>query len=286
MANQIQNLQTSSEEAPSTDTKSGAQRESISAFVITFNEEIHIQACLESLSFCDEIVVIDSFSSDKTVEIAESFGAKVIQREWPGYRAQKAFGLSQVENRWVLNIDADERVSPELRGRIFEVLEGRHLGTPENPVVGFALNRVVFHLGRWWRSGGWYPEYRLRFFLKEEVRWGGRDPHEKPITDGRVERLEGELLHYTYKDLDDQFKRLLNFATVAAEEAHLAGKRAGFFDIFFKPMLRMFKFFVIKKGFLEGTAALIVTGAEGMYTFMKYAKLWEIEFNKKNVRSE
>lgn len=251
-------------------------RELVSAFVITFNEELHIRACLESLLFCDEIIVIDSFSTDKTVEIAESMGAQVIQREWPGYRKQKAFGLSQVSSKWVINLDADERISPELRKSILEVLKTEKSSPSGDDLAGYSINRVVYHLGRWWRSGGWYPEYRLRFFKKESVEWGGRDPHEKPIPKGKVDRLQGELHHYTYKSLEDQFQRLSKFATVAAEEAFSEGKRVGFLGILLKPLVRMFKFYFIKLGFREGTAGLVVCIAEGMYTFMKYAKLWEL----------
>jgi len=272
---------------PTPITKGGLEREPISAFVISFNEQLHIGACLESLSFCDEIIVIDSFSTDDTVAIAESLGAKVIQRDWPGYRDQKAFGLSKVSNRWAINLDADERVSPELRDSIETILRNEHLGERSDDVVGYSINRVVFHLGRWWRSGGWYPEYRLRFFRTDSVHWGGRDPHEKPIPHGEVKRIDGELHHYTYKSLDDQFQRLHKFASVAAEEAYREGKQTNFAQILFKPLFRMFKFYFLKRGFREGTAGLVVCLAEGMYTFMKYAKLWELcEFGSEVEQKE
>ncbi len=256
------------------------ERDAVSAFVITFNEEEHIRDCLSSLSFCDEVIVIDSFSKDDTVKIAEEMGAKVIQREWPGYRAQKAFGLEQCNCKWVLNLDADERVDSTLAGEIQTILEGRDKNISGDPVVGYELNRVVFHLGRWWRSGGWYPEYRLRFFLKESVEWGGRDPHEKPVTGGRVERLRGELHHFSYTNLADQFKRLLNFAEVSAAESFRIGKRSQVHDILCRPFLRSFKFYFLKRGYKEGTAGIVVAIAEGVYTFMKYALLWEMNRNR------
>lgn len=253
-------------------------RSQLSAFVITFNEEEQIGDCLESLSFCDEVVVIDSFSKDRTVQIAEQYGARVIQRAWPGYRDQKAFGLKSTKYEWVLNVDADERVSPELRDSILSVLEedaaeGQRTGRLE----GYYINRVIFHLGRWWRRGGWYPEYRLRFFRREHASWGGTDPHEKAIVKGKTTRLSGELLHYTYKDLDDQFQRLQKYSKVAALEDFRKGKRAGLKQLVVSPVVRFIKFYFIKQGFKEGVAGLIVAAAEAFYTFMKYAKLWELQ---------
>jgi len=244
----------------------------LSAFVITYNEEDHIEACLESLSFCDEVVVVDSHSQDRTVELAKSHGAKVIERDWPGYREQKTFGLRQVQHDWVLNVDADERVSPELRQSIQTVLAAE----PASDIAGFYVNRVVFHLGRWWRRGGWYPEYRLRLLRRSKVQWGGTDPHEKPIPHGRTERLAGELEHYSYRDLEDQFTRLQRFSSIAASEEFKRGRRVGVFAILFKPLFRFFKFYVIKQGFREGVAGLVVAISEGYYTFMKYSNLWDL----------
>ncbi len=258
------------------------KRDKVSAFVIAFNEEGYIRDCLASLAFCDEVIVIDSFSTDRTAEIAKGMGAKVISRKWPGYRAQKAFGLSQVTHDWVINIDADERIDSTLRQEIIEVLSGRDASKPGEPIVGYRLNRVVFHLGRWWRSGGWYPEYRLRFFRKDAVVWGGHDPHEKPISCGRLEKLKGELSHYSYSDLDDQFKRLVKFASLSAEESFRLGKKVSIFDLVVRPFLRVSKFFILKRGYREGLAGLVVALAEGMYTFMKYARLWELHYNARS----
>lgn len=266
-----------------------AKRELLSAFVICFNEEDNVQACLESLSFCDEIVVIDSFSTDQTVEIARNFGATVIERKWQGFRDQKSFGLSQVSHQWVLNIDADERVTPELRLSIEHVLRGDFSfvqGPEQGPeqsdrpeeIVGFYANRVVYYLGRWWRNGGWYPEYRLRLFRKNSVTWGGIDPHEKPIPQGKTARLVGELEHYTYRNMDEQFQRLDKYSSVAAKEEFRLGRKFSLRQLFLNPILRFVKFYVLKKGYREGVAGLIVAVAEGYYTFMKYAKLWELHF--------
>lgn len=266
-------------------------REAVSAFVICFNEEDTIADCLKSLAFCDEVLVVDSFSTDRTVEIAESLGAQVIQRKWSGYRDQKAFGLSAVKNEWVINLDADERISEELRSNIIAVLEkefksnrtGERL-TNDKQIVGYYMNRVVYYLGRWWRSGGWYPEYRLRFFKRSHVTWGGVEPHEKPIVNGETATLAGEIQHFTYKNMDEQFERLHNFSSIAAEEEFKRGGSASLVSLLFNPLVRTLKFYFIKRGYREGRAGLIVALAEGYYTFMKYAKLWEKEFNAAGVK--
>lgn len=256
-------------------------RSPVSAFVICMNEEEQIGDCLDSLAFCDEVLVIDSFSTDRTVEIARSRGARVIQREWPGYRGQKAFGLTAVSHQWVVNIDADERVSPELRDAIVKVLREdfalRRRGQ-ESPIQGYYVNRVVFFLNRWWRQGGWYPEYRLRFFRLGRVTWGGVEPHEKAVVDGQTAILPGELQHFTYKSIDDQLSRLHQLSSISARAEYADGRRASLRGILLNPFLRWFKFFVLKRGYREGKAGLVVAMAEGYYTFMKYAKLWELQF--------
>ncbi|MFN8389032.1 MAG: glycosyltransferase family 2 protein [Bdellovibrionota bacterium] len=253
-------------------------RRPISAFVICFNEEEHIADCLRSLDFCDEVLVIDSFSKDRTVEIAMAMGAKVIQRAWPGYRDQKAFGLTVVAHEWVINIDADERVSPELRESILNILESDEISTAQRAIAGYYVNRVVFYLGRWWRKGGWYPEYRLRVFRKHLVTWGGVEPHEKPIVQGETGTLPGELQHFTYKNMDEQLSRLHKFSSIAARAEFEAGGRSSVLSLLLNPILRMLKFYVLKKGYREGMAGFVVAGIEGYYTFMKYAKLWEIQY--------
>ena len=268
--------------------KADCKRLPVSAFVICFNEEKHIKECLSSLSFCDEIIVVDSFSTDATVQIAKDCGAIVIQRQWSGYREQKAFALLQVTNDWVVNLDADERISKELRDSILGVLQSLYKSEEGlyklreakevSSVVGYYANRVVFYLERWWRRGGWYPEYRLRFFRKSKVTWGGIEPHEKPIPHGETKRLSGEIYHYTYEDMHAQFKQLMRFAFIAAEQDFKRGKRSRWYHLLISPLCRVFKFFVLKSGYKEGVAGWIVAVAEGYYTFVKYARLWELWF--------
>src|SRR5438477_414102 len=169
-------------------------RAPLSCTIICYDEEEGIRAALESVKWCDEIVVVDSFSTDRTVEICREYTDRIFQREWPGFVEQKAFALEQTRCAWVLNLDADERVSPELRREIEEVLR-------DPDADGYYVPRLVYYLGRWWRRGGWYPDYRLRLFRRDKVVWGGIDPHEKVILHGRSRRLRGPLLHYTYRDV-------------------------------------------------------------------------------------
>ncbi len=257
-------------------------RSPISGFVICFNEEQQISDCLKSLEFCDELIVIDSGSTDKTLEIAKQFGAKVFYRGWTGFRDQKAFGLSHCSNQWVINLDADERVSDRLKEEILSVLERSK--KQEQLSDGYEINRVVYFQGRWWRRGGWYPEFRLRFFKKETIEWGGVDPHEKPICSGKIERLSGEILHYTYSDFFDQASRLLKYSNIMAKEEYREGKRSSFLKVLFNPISRFFKFYFVKRGILEGRVGFAVAVLEAYYTFLKYLFLWEKGLSKKDGR--
>lgn len=254
------------------------QRLPVSAFIVCCNEEDHIAECLESLSFCDEVIVIDSFSSDNTPKIAEKFGAKVIQRAWPGYKEQKAFGLSTASNEWVLNLDADERVTPELKEEILQVLELAWKAEQEGKgpqADGYEVSRVVHYMGRWWRKGGWYPEFRVRLVRKSKTVWGGNNPHEKPIVSGTIKRLDGELSHYTYEDLYDHIEKLRSHALAAAKEEISNGTKPTLSLLIFNPLVRFFKFYFLKLGYKEGIAGFIVAVLEGYYTFIKYALVWE-----------
>jgi glycosyltransferase involved in cell wall biosynthesis len=261
-----------------------AQREPITGFVVAFNEEDKIEECLRSLSFCDELLVVDSFSTDLTVEIARACGARVIQRAWKGYRDQKSFALTQTSHEWVISIDADERVSGELQESILKVLREEwriRNGGGKSRAEGYAVNRLVYHLGRWWSRGGWYPEYRIRFFRKPSVSWVGTEPHEKVLVNGRVERLSGDLFHYSFRNLDDQLSKAQKFASLAAAEAFREGRRAGLWSLIVRPVARTAKFLLLKRGFREGRAGLIVAVIEGYSTFIKYSLLWEMRLNAK-----
>lgn len=251
----------------------------ISAFVVCCNEERNIRRCLESVRWCDEIVVIDSGSVDRTVEICREFTDRIFERPWPGFVAQKQFGLEQCHGEWILNLDADEEVSPELRDEILAVIKSGEA----NETSGYLLSRVVFYLNRWWRKGGWYPEYRLRLCKRTATRWGGKDPHEKARVTGKTKRLSGELRHYTYTDIAHQIRSLNNYSSTAAKSMFENGRRASFVKLVLNPPARFLKFYLVKRGFREGLPGLIVALLESYYVFMKYAKLWELWRNESSA---
>jgi glycosyltransferase involved in cell wall biosynthesis len=244
---------------------------SVSGIVVCFNEEENIRRCLESLRWCDEIVVVDSFSTDGTLEICKQFTDRVLQRTWAGYRDQKAFAHSQATKEWVILVDSDEQVSPELQEEIREALNkdgGRY--------AGYAIPRLVFYLNRWWRRGGWYPDYKVRLFRRDRASWGGKDPHEKILVDGPVRRLRHPLHHFTYRHIADHLERINRFTSISARELKAAGQNARWFDALLRPAARFFHSYVLKRGFMEGFAGFYVAVSAAVYVFLKYAKLWEL----------
>lgn len=255
--------------------QSREDRDKISAFIICLNEEEHIGRCLESVKWCDEIIVIDSGSTDKTLSICRQFNARIFERAWPGYVEQKRFGLSQCQFKWVLNIDADEEVSQELSNQILEVLRKGRVSSDQP--AGYYLLRIVHYLGRWWRKGGWFPEYRMRLMQREFAKWGGRDPHESALVSGPTAKLSGELRHYSFETIAEHVAKLNSHSSVAAQELHRNGHRSSLSNVLFNPVMRFLKFFCFKRGFLEGRAGLVAASLETYYVFLKYAKLWEIE---------
>ena len=266
----------------STDTAARARREAaflqtgtthehalISCCIVCYNEEHNIRRCLESVKWCDEIVIVDSFSSDRTVAICREYTSRVIPRAWPGYVEQKRFALAQATYEWVLNVDADEEVSPELRDEILVVLRRN-----DPAVDGFYVPRLVYYLGRWWWRG-WYPGYRLRLFRKAKVRWGGVNPHEKVLLRGQADRLQGNLYHYTYEDISDHLQAINGLTEVAAHEMALRGKRAGVARMLLHPFWRFLRFYFLRGGIRDGMPGFFVAATSAFYVFLKYAKLWE-----------
>lgn len=249
----------------------------VSAIVVCFNEEQNIADCLESLTWCDEIVVVDAFSTDRTVEICRRYTDRVIQREWAGYRDQKAFAHSQATRAWVLLVDADERVTPELKDEIREsLLKDR------DTYAGYAVPRLVYYLKHWWRRGGWYPDYDVRLFRRDRATWGGMDPHEKILVDGKVRRLQHPLHHFSYRDISDHIQRINRFTTISARELEQNGRGWYVTDVLFRPALRFFYSYIYKRGFMDGFAGFHVAVTAAVYVFLKYAKLWELKLGEKN----
>jgi len=248
----------------------------VSAIVVCYNEEERIEACLESLRWCDEIVVVDSFSTDHTAEICRRYTERFIQRKWAGYRDQKAFAHSQATKDWVLLVDSDERVTAELQQEILDALS-----QDKAAYAGYAVPRLVRYLHRWWWRGGWYPDYDVRLFRRERATWGGSDPHEKILVDGKVRRLKNHLEHFSYRNIDDHIQRINRFTSISSRELKKVGARWRLSDALLRPPVRFFRSYVIKRGFLEGFAGFYVALTAAVYVFLKYAKLWEIEVEEK-----
>jgi len=249
------------------------KRPMISACVMTFNEEHNIRRCLESLTFCDEIVVLDSYSTDATINICREFTDKVHQETWKGYIAQRNRLRELANHDWVLFLDADEEVSPVLRDQILYQFRA---GTEKH--MGFEFPRQVFYLGKWIRHGEWNPDIKLRLFRKDKGYSGGQEPHDMVIVDGPVKTLTGRLWHYTYTDLTHHIQVINRFSSISAKEMYRAGRRFRLIDLMFRPPMRFFKGYIIKAGFLDGLRGYIIATTIAYGVAMKYAKLWECEW--------
>ena len=242
----------------------------LSVTIITLNEGENISDALKSVKWADEIVVVDSGSSDKTVDICKEYTGKIFYNPWPGMNAQKAFAKSLAAHDWILNIDADERVTQELAIEIQDILERG------GDCDGYFIPRKVYYLGRWIEHSGWYPDYKLRFFKTNKGRWGGIDPHDEVVVDGRVGYLKGDLHHYTYDSIEDHMATMNRFTCIAAEEYEKRGKKSGVLNLVTRPPLTFFKKYILKQGFRDGLPGFIIAVSSAYYVFLKYAKLWEL----------
>ncbi|MCK4666092.1 glycosyltransferase family 2 protein [Candidatus Dependentiae bacterium] len=244
----------------------------VSIAIITQDEESNIRTCIESVDWGDEIIVIDGGSIDLTVEIAESLGAKVIHNKWPGHIEQKNFAIEHCSNDWIFSIDADERVSERLKSEILNVFED-----PDTLPDAYFCPRKVFYLGKWISHSGWYPDYKIRLFKKSKAKWGGHNPHDKIILDGKAQKLKGDLLHYPYKNLSDHLKRINSYTTIMAEGLFKEKKSSNIFKIIFNPYFRFLRAYILKLGFLDGFQGLMISILGAYYVFLKYLKLWELQ---------
>ncbi len=252
-----------------------AARGGVSACVIARDDETTIGACLHSLEWVDEcVVVLDERSRDSTEQRARVAGARVMIHRYEGNIEQKNFALDQLKGEWVLALDADEVLSPELAKRMRDWLEG----APESCAAA-ELNRVTYYLGRWHRHGDFYPDWQLRLFRRGRGRFEGTNPHGRAVVAGECVRLEGDLEHYSYKDLADQIERVQAFSSVEAVELERRGRRARISDIVLRPAARFLRAYVQKRGFLDGFPGFVVAAVTAFHVFLKYAKLWERERN-------
>jgi len=243
----------------------------ISAVLITLDEEPRIAAAIESVRFCDEILVVDAGSTDRTREVAAAAGARVlVNTPWPGFAAQRNHATAAARHDWVLALDADERVTPALRAEI-EALRAAGFSA-----AGYRIPRVAFYLGRWIRGTDWYPDPQLRLFDRRRGAWGGGLVHESFRADGPVGRLRHELEHHSYEGLSDHLSAIDRYTTLWARQAHADGRRAGPLDGCLASTWAFVRNYVLRRGFLLGEAGLTVSVLNAYYTFAKLAKLREL----------
>lgn len=266
-------------------TAAGSAGPKLSVCIIVQDEEAHMEACLESVRWADEIVVVDSHSTDQTVAICERFGAKVVQRDYAGQVDKKNHAVEQASHDWVLSVDADERITPESATEIRALLASAHgPNTPDaRTVVGpvaYRIRRRTFYFGREIKHGEWNPDWVVRLFDRRWAKFGGTDPHDHVVPGGPVRDLRETMLHYSYRDFAQQIERVQKFSGFAAQAYFDRGTRAGFWMMFVRPQFRFFKGYVLKLGFLDGIAGLAVAGCSGFYAFARAVKLWELQ-NKK-----
>ena len=245
-------------------------RDKISACVTAGNEERNIARCLTSLGWCDEIVVVDSFSTDRTVEISRRFTDRVYQHEWLGYIGQKNLVINMARHPWVLILDADEEVSPALRDEMLNALE-----RDGDACAGYEFPRQVHYLGRWIRHGEWYPDIKLRLFRRALGHAEGREPHDHIVVKGRVSRLRNPIFHYTYDDIRDHLDTVNRFSSITAAEMFKEGGRPRMVDLWIRPLWRFLKAFVFKGGILDGRRGLLIAVISAFGVLVKYSKLWE-----------
>jgi len=246
-----------------------APRAPLSAVLITRNAAAVLAPCLESLAFADEIVVVDSGSSDGTAEIARRYGARLVQKEWLGFGQQKQYAVDQAQHDWVLCLDADETVSPQLAASIQAAL-----AAPVSPV--YRMPRRNRFLGRWLSHGEGYPDWSPRLFNRMNARWSDDLVHEKVLYAVTPGTLQGDLLHDSSDDLTAYLERQNRYTTLAARQAYELGRSAGFFHILMSPVVRFFKFYVFRLGFLDGMPGLMHISIGCMNSYLKYAKLIEL----------
>jgi glycosyltransferase involved in cell wall biosynthesis len=241
----------------------------ISVIVITKNEENNISDCLKSVEWADEIIVVDSESNDKTLELAKQFTHKVFTRKWEGYVPQKRYALSLAKNEWVLSLDADERITPELKDEILKI-------SPDN-FSGFKIRRKNFLLKKEITSCGWEKDFQLRLIKKDKASFSDRLVHEKFIVDGEVGTLKYSMLHYTFSSITDYLNKINYYTSLKAQELFKKKKKVGAWTIFSHTISAFFAFYFIKRGFKDGIYGLIISFLHSVSTMMNYIKLWELQ---------
>lgn len=249
--------------------------EKLSVVVITYNEADNISRCLESVKWADEIIIVDSFSTDRTLDIARKYTNKTFQRAWDGYGRQKNYAIAKTTHKWVLSLDADERVTPRLAEEIMALFQS---GQP--PMAAYEMPRKAFFGDTWVRHGGWYPDYVIRLFRKDKARFNERPVHEAVEVSQPTGRLQHSIEHYTYRTISDFIHRMDRYSTLSAELYYKEGRRVGWVETVFRAWFTFVQMFLLKRGFLDGALGFQLAILYSYYTFVKYMKvkeLWQSE---------
>lgn len=246
-------------------------RKKVSVYVIAYNEEAKIRECLESVKWADEVVVADSFSADRTAAIAREYTDKVLQVKFEGFGKLRNDVIKQLSNDWVLSVDSDERVTPELKDEILALLE-------KGPDAdAYLVPRKSHFMGKWIRHCGWYPDFRQpQFFDRRRMRYTEQMVHETYELDGKLSRLRGHVLQYPFLDLNQFFWKMDRYSTLRAGEMNAQGRRFRVSDVIAHPAAMFFRMYVAKAGFLDGAGGLALSMLYAYYTAIKYIKLWEL----------
>ena len=238
----------------------------ISAAIIALNEERNISRVIESLRCCDEILVVDSGSTDRTTEIAGKLGARVVENPWRGYAGQKNFAAEQCENDWVLSLDADESLSEALEAEIWQIKKN---GAEYD---AYTMPRLAQYLGSWILHSGWYPDRKVRLFDRRKAHWEGKFVHESVVVNGRIGHLESNILHFTCSSLSEHLKTMDRYTTLAAEQIIDEKRKVGLAQLLLDPPWTFVRAYVFKRGFLDGAEGLAIAYMAAFYSFLKYAK--------------
>lgn len=243
----------------------------ISAVVICYNEEKNIERCLKSLSWCSEIVVVDSFSTDSTPQIAKKYATKFIQQKFLGHKEQKNFAIENADNEWILSIDADEEVTQELKEEILEVLKNPHCD-------GYKVPRKNFFCGKWLKYGGWYPDWQIRLFKKTNGKFCGINPHDRVVINGKTGKLKNPILHYTYNSISQYIEKQNIYTELLSKNEKFIKLPAGIFFIYFtlRLILKFFELYIYKLGFLDGKYGIIVAILRVYITGIKELKKYAL----------
>lgn len=252
----------------------------ISACIITFNEEDNILSCLECLDFAEEIILVDSGSTDNTLQLAkENKKVKIYHRIFDNYINQKNYCMSLAQNEWIIAVDADERIPSELKQEILSIPESELTN-----LAGYYIPRLSFYLGKWIRHGGWYPNYQMRFFNRLKGKFSGLLVHETVSIDGQLGTLKNPLHHFPYQNISDHLKFIDRYSDLGSQEKFKAGKKSGVLFAIGKSIWKFIAMYFIRFGFLDGKEGLILAILGSYYNFLKYIKLYELNQQKNNTK--